>query len=163
MILLLNKLANDQYYRSSVVEEFTRGKICCPVHVDSEPGRVRGLSAKQARRHAYPSTLERQSHKNRKRTSKELKIPSESLPTMEESESQETSQEVAADEVFIAPSIYEKQILAGASYTHQTPIPDTLKNDLSVECVLGVDEAGRGPVLGTSHHHRHPINRTLTL
>ncbi|KAL8726625.1 MAG: hypothetical protein Q9166_006584 [cf. Caloplaca sp. 2 TL-2023] len=67
---------------------------------------------------------------------------------MEESESQEVAQETPAEDVFIAPSIHESDILAGVSYTHHTPIPKAIKNDLSTECVLGVDEAGRGPVLG---------------
>ena len=67
---------------------------------------------------------------------------------MEEPESQEITQEVPAEDVFIAPSIQEKDILAGVSYTHCSPVPEVIKDDLSTECVLGVDEAGRGPVLG---------------
>ena len=69
---------------------------------------------------------------------------------MDETESQEIVQEVSAEDVFIAPSIHEKDILAGLSYTHCSPIPEILKHDISIECVLGVDEAGRGPVLGMS-------------
>lgn len=69
---------------------------------------------------------------------------------MEETESQEIIQEVSAEDVFIAPSIHEEDILAGISYTHCSPIPEILKDDISIECVLGVDEAGRGPVLGMS-------------
>ncbi|KAL8670110.1 MAG: hypothetical protein Q9168_005337 [Polycauliona sp. 1 TL-2023] len=65
-----------------------------------------------------------------------------------ESQSQETIQEPPAEIVFIAPSIHEKDILAGISYTHCSPVPEVVKNDVSIECVLGVDEAGRGPVLG---------------
>ncbi|KAL8908319.1 MAG: hypothetical protein Q9171_005505 [Xanthocarpia ochracea] len=67
---------------------------------------------------------------------------------MDEPESQELAHEVPAENVFIAPSIHHCDILAGISYTHCTPIPDVIKADLSIECVLGVDEAGRGPVLG---------------
>ena len=52
------------------------------------------------------------------------------------------------DNVFIAPSIDEAQILAGESYTYLSPIPEVVSNDMSIECVLGVDEAGRGPVIG---------------
>ena len=58
-------------------------------------------------------------------------------------------QDVApTDDVFIAPSISEKELLFGRSYTHHSAIPETIVNDPNIECVLGVDEAGRGPVLG---------------
>ncbi len=63
---------------------------------------------------------------------------------------QEISQETPAEDVFISPSIYESEILAGSSYTYNTRLPENVANDLSTECVLGVDEAGRGPVLGMS-------------
>ena len=68
---------------------------------------------------------------------------------MEDIDSQKLAEETPAKDVFIAPSIHEQAILAGESYTHHSPIPESLALDLSVECVLGVDEAGRGPVLGT--------------
>ena len=67
---------------------------------------------------------------------------------MEEIESQDIAQETPAGDVFIAPSIRESDLLGGRSYTHHSLIPRIVANDLSVECVLGVDEAGRGPVLG---------------
>ncbi|KAL8969192.1 MAG: hypothetical protein Q9197_004469 [Variospora fuerteventurae] len=75
---------------------------------------------------------------------------------MEEADSQDLSQDISqdisqdtpADHVFIAPSIHENEILRGISYTHHAPIPSRIQGDLSTECVLGVDEAGRGPVLG---------------
>lgn len=74
---------------------------------------------------------------------------------MEEIESQDLAsqdipQETPAKDVFIAPSIHEQAILAGASYTHHSPIPEVVSRNLSTECILGVDEAGRGPVLGNS-------------
>lgn len=70
-------------------------------------------------------------------------------PTEDINESQDLAQETPDDNVFIAPSIHKDQILTGTSYTHMSPIPEVVKNDMSTECVLGVDEAGRGPVLGT--------------
>jgi ribonuclease H2 subunit A len=68
---------------------------------------------------------------------------------MDEPDSQTVEQETPADNVFIPPSINSNQIFAGFSYTHHAAIPEIIANDMSVECVLGVDEAGRGPVLGS--------------
>lgn len=67
---------------------------------------------------------------------------------MEDIDSQDIAQETPAEDVFIAPSIHDEDILAGRSYTHHTPIPSSTAQIPSTECVLGVDEAGRGPVLG---------------
>ena len=71
------------------------------------------------------------------------------LLNMEDTGSQTPLQESVSNEVFIAPSVQELVILSGHSYTHHSSIPHALAQDLSTECVLGVDEAGRGPVLGT--------------
>ena len=68
---------------------------------------------------------------------------------MEDFETQNVSLETPAQHVFIAPSIQEQAIFAGESYTYHSPIPETMVQNPSVECVLGIDEAGRGPVLGT--------------
>ncbi|KAL8760633.1 MAG: hypothetical protein Q9184_003193 [Pyrenodesmia sp. 2 TL-2023] len=64
---------------------------------------------------------------------------------MEELEPQDIAQETPAEDVFIAPSVRDTEVLAGASYTYHSPIPSVIQKDLSTECVLGVDEAGRGP------------------
>lgn len=69
---------------------------------------------------------------------------------MEEISLEEIAQETPAADVFSSPSIYDLDILAGSSYTHHTSLPENIASDLSTECVLGVDEAGRGPVLGLS-------------
>ena len=63
-------------------------------------------------------------------------------------DSQDVAMETPAEDVFIAPSIREQAILAGKSYTYHSPVPENLTRDMSVGCVLGIDEAGRGPVLG---------------
>ena len=67
---------------------------------------------------------------------------------MEDIDSPDIGQETPIKYVFVAPSIHEQVILDGGSYTHHSPIPETLAIDPLTECILGVDEAGRGPVLG---------------
>ncbi|KAK3074314.1 hypothetical protein LTR53_003362 [Teratosphaeriaceae sp. CCFEE 6253] len=65
-----------------------------------------------------------------------------------QAESQTVAQETPVENVFIPPSIDNQRILSGESYTHLSAVPATLTAEMSTECVLGVDEAGRGPVLG---------------
>ena len=81
---------------------------------------------------------------------------------MADSQMEENSTfETPTSEVFIAPSISHEHLFSGASYTHYSSVPPTLLPTPNSEspdtpetskpgpaCALGVDEAGRGPVLG---------------
>lgn len=74
---------------------------------------------------------------------------------------EDISLETPAAGVFIAPSVNRELLSNGASYTHFSAVPPSLlppskttidstesEPESGPECVLGVDEAGRGPVLG---------------
>ena len=82
---------------------------------------------------------------------------------MEEINSQEVALETPAKDVFIAPSINKGDIVLGRSYTHHSTVPEIINEDPTLECVLGVDEAGRGPVLGKNIHITKSTEGTNTL
>lgn len=70
-------------------------------------------------------------------------------------DAQDIEQETPPSDVFIAPSITKSDLLAGKSYSHFSEVPKLVAEDMSKEVVLGVDEAGRGPVLGRQFSTLH--------
>jgi ribonuclease H2 subunit A len=65
-----------------------------------------------------------------------------------ENDVDEVETDQSAGNTYIPPSITDNKaaLLSGQSYTHYSPIPTPESKD--TEYVMGVDEAGRGPVLG---------------
>jgi len=80
---------------------------------------------------------------------------SSALNAMDETENSQVSiqedVEVELSKGFIPPSVSQRNELAphsSISYTYHSPLPKAIVDNLEEPCVLGVDEAGRGPVLG---------------
>ncbi|KAF1814640.1 ribonuclease H-like protein [Eremomyces bilateralis CBS 781.70] len=61
---------------------------------------------------------------------------------------QDLEQDVTPSNIFIPPTVDTPKLLSGNTYSYFSPIPSAIASDLSTECVIGIDEAGRGPVLG---------------
>jgi ribonuclease H2 subunit A len=74
----------------------------------------------------------------------------EDVPMAEDIETPDDASS-ALDDGFVPPTIAEHmpELLAGSSYEHFSPLPEILRSAPDTECVMGIDEAGRGPVLGT--------------
>jgi len=71
--------------------------------------------------------------------------------SIEDSQASVNDIDVELSKGFIPPSVSRIGELTkhpSDSYTYHSPLPKTLIDDPTQPCILGVDEAGRGPVLG---------------
>lgn len=75
-----------------------------------------------------------------------LKLKCNKSPTLRST--MKTIDSECADSDHLPPSVDKDAIHEGVSYSYFSAIPSTIQKDTTIECVLGVDEAGRGPVLG---------------
>lgn len=57
---------------------------------------------------------------------------------------------MANSDTFVPPSVLEKT--SYTSHCYFSEIPNEIKENPNLPCILGVDEAGRGPVIGMPNH-----------
>lgn len=72
----------------------------------------------------------------------------DSQPPQLDPQEAEAAKEAAKEAALILPSIDCGKIRYGESYSYHSPIPASMLEDKGGPVILGVDEAGRGPVLG---------------
>ena len=86
------------------------------------------------------------------RVSVQISLRVERMDEIEESQvSTQDDVDVELSKGFIPPSVSQRNELAShssLSYTYHSPLPKALVDNPDEPCILGVDEAGRGPVLG---------------
>ncbi|KAK6356998.1 hypothetical protein TWF718_001330 [Orbilia javanica] len=71
-----------------------------------------------------------------------------SEPSAVEGAADNEAGEMATEQTFDPPSISATDIFQGQSYTFHSEIPSVIRDNPTASITLGVDEAGRGPVLG---------------
>ena len=78
-----------------------------------------------------------------------------SITEMEEVlDSTNLAEEPLADDLFRPPSVLQTPLTQGKTYSYYSDLPSAGPDAISTEeCILGVDEAGRGPVLGEEPDH----------
>lgn len=81
-------------------------------------------------------------------TTTETVVATRTESTTSEDYEAETDVTTPEDLAFIPPSLPSTEQDAHETYTYLTAVPEDLASDMAQPCILGVDEAGRGPVLG---------------
>ncbi|GAO46407.1 ribonuclease HII [Saitoella complicata NRRL Y-17804] len=78
----------------------------------------------------------------------ESQLESQVESQIESEEAAQSAEVVDPEKLFIPQSVTCKNASFTASYTYHHPLPACLQENPLAPCILGVDEAGRGPVLG---------------